>query len=66
MVTVINFKLTTAYLSYIIKAVAAEYVVEYGGLLPKIPFSRHNYSELHSSGSKKWPMSPKSADFSFG
>jgi hypothetical protein len=63
MVTVI-----TAYLSFIIKAVAAECVAECGGLLPKnsvFPI----YSELHrtlSSGSKKWPMLPKWADFSFG
>jgi hypothetical protein len=50
-----------AYLSYIIKAVAAERVAECGGLLPKnsvFPI----YSELHctlSSESKKWPMFAK-------
>ena len=58
MVTVI-----TAYLSYIINAVAAECVAEYGGLLPKISVFP-TYSELHLSGSKKWLMLPKSADFS--
>ena len=56
MVTVI-----TAYLSYIIKAVAAKHVAECGGLLPKnsvFPI----YTELHrtlSRGSKKWPMFAK-------
>ena len=60
MVTVI-----TAYLSYVIKAVAAERVAECGGLLPKnsvFPI----YSKLHrtlSSGSKKWPMSAKIGRF---
>jgi hypothetical protein len=62
MVTVI-----TAYLSFIIKAVAAECVPESGGLLPKnsvFPI----YSELHrilSSGSKKWPMFAKIGCFLF-
>ena len=56
MVTVI-----IAYLSYIIKAVAAERVAERGGLLPKnsvFPI----YSELHrtlSSRAKKWLMLAK-------
>jgi hypothetical protein len=56
MVTVIP-----AYLSYIIKAVAAERVAECGGLLPKNSVFLI-YSELHrtlSSGSKKGPMFAK-------
>jgi hypothetical protein len=46
MVTVI-----TAYLSFIIKAVAAESVAECGGLLPKNSVFP-TYSELHSSGAR--------------
>jgi hypothetical protein len=53
MVTVI-----IAYLSFRIKAVAAERVAECGGLLPKIS-ACPIYSELHRTltrANKKWPI----------
>jgi hypothetical protein len=53
--------MVTAHLSFIIKAVAAEPVAEWGGLLPKNSVFLI-YSELHCtllSRSKKWPMFAK-------
>ena len=52
---------TVSYLSFIIKAVAAERVAECGGLLPI-------YSELHSlsSGSKKRRKQPILANIGMG